>query len=346
MKDKKIENSNCRMGTVGGEAVIEGVMMSSKENYSVAVRKEDGSISITNKPRVSLRKKHKILNIPIVRGVVAMIESMTLSFKALNIAAEAFGLEDEEPSKFEKWLRKKFGKSIIDFVMVIAGVLGVALAMGLFIFLPSLFTKLIDNATGKNLGWIRNLIEGLIKITIFVLYLWSVSLIKDIRRTFEYHGAEHKSIFCYESGTELTPENAQKFKRFHPRCGTSLLFVILIISILIFSLPFVPWDNIWLRMAIKLPLIPIIIGIGFEYIVLVGKHNNIITRILAAPGLLMQRITTREPDLEQLEVAITALKNALPAEFPEINEPAKTNDNENTDTIIENPQEEENNTDE
>ncbi|MBQ3099567.1 MAG: DUF1385 domain-containing protein [Clostridia bacterium] len=320
MKKNKNCNQNCRLGKVGGAAVLEGVMMNGAGGYAVAVRREDKSISVSRHERTSIRKKHKILNLPIIRGVVGMIESMLLSFKALNISAEAFGLEEEEPSKFEKWLERKFGKSIIDVVMVIGTVLGVVLALGLFMYLPDLLTGFIDNLTGNRLGWAKNLVSGVFKIVIFIAYLLLVSLMKDIRRTFEYHGAEHKSIFCYEAGEELTPENAAKYKRFHPRCGTSFLFIMLIVSILIFSLPFVPWDNKWLRLLIKLPLLPVSIGIGFEFIQLTGKHDNWFTRALSAPGRWMQRITTREPDLEQLEIAIIALKTALPDQYPEMEE--------------------------
>lgn len=331
MKDKKNKIENpfaCRIGRVGGEAVLEGVMMRGTGQYSVAVRREDGSISVTTNEWVSIRKRHKILNLPIIRGVVSMIESMVLSFKVLNISAEAYGQTDEEPSKFEKWLDRHFGKSIIDVVMVIGTILGVALAVGLFIALPSLITKLINDASGDRLGWTRNLIEGVIKIGIFLAYLKLVSLMPDIKRTFEYHGAEHKSIFCYEAGMELTPENAATFKRFHPRCGTSFLFIVLIIGILIFSLPFVPWDNVWLRILIKLPLIPVVMGIGFEFIMLTGKFDNALTRALSWPGRMVQHITTREPDLEQLECAIIALKNALPDDFPEAAEETARRDAE------------------
>ncbi len=320
MKKNKENNQSCRLGKVGGAAVLEGVMMNGAGGYAVAVRREDKSISVTRQERTSVRKKYKILNLPIIRGVVGMVESMLLSFKALNISAEAFGLEEEEPSKFEKWLEKKFGKSIIDVVMVIGTVLGVALALGLFMFLPDLLTGFIDDLTGNRLGWTKNLVSGFFKIAIFIAYLLLVSLMKDIRRTFEYHGAEHKSIFCYEAGEELTPENAAKYKRFHPRCGTSFLFIMLIVSILIFSLPFVPWDNKWLRLLIKLPLLPVSIGIGFEFIQLTGKYDNWLTRALSAPGRWMQRITTREPDLEQLEIAIIALKTSLPDQYPEMEE--------------------------
>lgn len=315
MKKEKVKN--CRLGKIGGEAVIEGVMMRSGNKYAVACRREDGGITIVKDTCVSVRKKYKILNLPIIRGVAGMIESLILSFKSINIAADAMGLEEGEPSKFEKWLDRHFGKSIIDIIMVIATVLGVALACVLFMWLPALVAKGIEALIGAPLGGWKTLIEGIIKIAIFILYLLLVSLMKDIRRTFEYHGAEHKSIFCYEAGVELTPENAAKFKRFHPRCGTAFLFVALIISIIIFSIFRLPWDNTLLRLVVKLPLVPLIVGVGFEFIMLTGKHDNALTRILTAPGLFMQRITTREPDLEQLEIAIAALKSAMPDEFPE-----------------------------
>lgn len=319
MSKKEID---CRLNTVGGQAVLEGVMMKSKERYSVAVRKEDGSITVKDDTFTSIRKKYKILDIPVVRGVVNFVETMKLSFKTLMMSAEAMGLEDFEESKFEKWLNKHFGKSIMNIIMAISTVLGLALGFGLFFFLPIFITKAIDSAAGENLGWIKNLIEGVLKIVIFVGYLFLVSFMKDIRRTFEYHGAEHKSIFCYESGTELTPENVQKFKRFHPRCGTSFMFVMLILSILIFSLPFVTWSNMLLRMITKILFLPLIVGIGYEFIMYAGKHsNNIFIRMLSAPGLWIQRITTLEPDLDQIEVAITALKSSMPSEFPDFKVP-------------------------
>lgn len=313
---------NTRLNTVGGQAVLEGVMMKSKEQYSVAVRKEDGTIAVKNDKFTSVRKKFKILNIPVIRGFVNFIETMILSFKTLMMSAEAMGFEELEESKFEKWLNKHFGKSIMNIIMVISSVLGLALGLGLFFFLPIYITKTIDNAAGQNLGWFKNLIEGLLKIIIFIGYLWAVSLMKDIRRTFEYHGAEHKSIFCYESGEELTPENVKKFIRFHPRCGTSFMFVMLFISIIVFSLPFITWDNMALRMITKLAMMPFIVGIGYEFIMYAGKHsNNIFIRALSTPGLWIQRITTREPDLEQIEIAITALKSSMPSEFPDFKLP-------------------------
>lgn len=310
---------NCRLGKVGGEAVLEGVMMRCGDRYSIASRKEDGSITVSNHSYTSVRKRNKFFNLPLIRGIVALVESFTLSFKVLSTSAEAIGIDLDEPeTKFEKWLLDKFGDKVFNIIMGIAGFLGVLLAVGLFFLLPTALVKGVDSLLGMaglTLGWAKTLIEGIIRIGIFVCYILLVSLMPDIRRTFEYHGAEHKTIACYEAGVELTPENAKNYTRFHARCGTSFIFVMLILSVLVFSLPFVPWDNIWIRYLIKLPLMPIICGLGFEFISYAGKHDNLLTRILSAPGLWMQRVTTREPDLKQLEIAITALKSSMPDEF-------------------------------
>lgn len=315
---KNNSESNPRLGVVGGQAVLEGVMMRHKNRYSVSVRRENGEIVTENREFISVRKKIKILNIPIIRGTVNFIEMMILSYKTLSISAEAYGIdEEEEESKFEKWLRTKFGKSIMDIVMVISTVLGLALGVGIFFFLPIFLTKGVDHIVGGKLGWFKNLVEGIIKVVIFIAYLWGVSFMSEIKRTFEYHGAEHKSIFCYESGEELTPENAKKFKRFHPRCGTSFMFVMIAISIIIYSLPFVTWDSVIIRFLTKLAMLPIVVGAGYEFLMYAGKHDNRLVRALSAPGLWMQRITTREPDLDQLAVAIEALKSSMPEEFPE-----------------------------
>lgn len=316
---KKNKVTNCRLGTVGGQAVLEGVMMKGKEKYSIAVRREDGSISLSENYHRSVRQKNAFLRIPIIRGIVGFVESMVLNFKTLSISAKQYGgLEEIEPeSKFEKWLQRKFGDKLMNAVMGISMVFGIVLAIALFLLLPSYAVKLIDMIPGVNLGIWKSTVEGIIKIAIFVSYLLLVSLMKDIRRTFEYHGAEHKSIFCYEAGEELTVENVKKHRRYHPRCGTSFIFVVLIISILINSLPIITWDNMLLRTLLKLAMLPLIVGISFEFIMLAGKHNNIITRIFSAPGLWMQRITTREPDESQIECAIIALKSALPEEFPD-----------------------------
>ena len=313
---------NCRLGTVGGQAVIEGVMMKNKDEYALAVRMPEGNIRVTKDKCKSIKEKFKPFGWPIIRGVVNMIESLVLSMKTLTISADAFGLEEEE-TKFEIWLREKFGKSLLDVVMAIAMVLGVALGIGLFFFLPLFISSSLFDKAGQETKWYATLFEGGIKIAIFVGYIWAVSLMKDIRRVFEYHGAEHKTIFCYEAGEELTPENVKKYKRFHPRCGTSFIFVILLLSIVVSSVVYsfpIMKSNIILKFASKLLTLPLTVGIGYEFIRFAGKHDNVITRILSAPGLWMQRITTREPDETQIEVAIASLKCALPEEFPEAEE--------------------------
>ena len=319
---------NARCNRVGGEAVLEGLMMRAGERASTALRMQDGTIHILERKFVSVRKKYKILGWPIIRGVVSFVESLILSFRTLTLSAEAMGEDgEEEQTKFEKWLEKTFGKSIYDFVMVIGTVLGFALAFGLFFYLPMIATKGLDSLCGGHLGWFKNLIEGLIRIGIFVVYILLVSLMPDIRRTFQYHGAEHKSIFCYEAGLDLTVENVKKQSRFHPRCGTSFIFVIMILSIIVFS--FVTWDKLWMRLLLKLPLLPLITGIGFEFLMYSGKHDNVITRIATAPGLLMQRLTTKEPDEGQIEVGIAALKSALIGEFDDlITEPVEGKEDE------------------
>ena len=293
-------------------------MRTSRERYSVAVRLESGDIDITTNRTVPLKNKYKILGWPLIRGVVNFGETLALSYKTLEISARAIGVDEEaSETKFEKWLREKFGRGIMDVVMVISTVFGVGLGIALFFFLPILVTKGIDALAGGSLGIVRNLIEGIVKIGIFVGYIALVSLMPDIRRTFEYHGAEHKSIFCYESGDELTVENAKKHTRFHPRCGTSFLIFMLLISVLLYSLPVFTWDNMVLRMATKLLFLPLLVALGYEFIRYAGRHNNLLVRILSKPGIWMQRLTTREPDEEQLEVAIAALKSALPEEFPD-----------------------------
>ncbi|MBQ9116069.1 MAG: DUF1385 domain-containing protein [Clostridia bacterium] len=319
-KTEKQATSCPRLGAVGGQAVLEGIMMRNGDSYAVGVRRETGEISIAKGEFVSVRKKHKILDLPIIRGSVNMVESMILSFRTLETSAKQFGLEEpeEEPSKLDKWLTEHFGNKIIDVIMVLAMILGVALSLGLFFFLPSLVTKLLDTYLfDGSMGWWKNLIEGVMKIVIFILYLLLTSLMKDIKRTFEYHGAEHKTIFCYEAGEELTPANVMKYKRFHPRCGTSFLFIIIFLNILIFSLPIFTWENVLLRFATKLLTLPLVVGVGYEFLRFTGRHPNIVTKILSYPGLLMQRITTREPDEGQIEVAIHALKAAMPEEFPD-----------------------------
>ena len=306
-----------RCGIVGGQAVLEGVMMKSYERCSLAVRTPDGEIALDNSTFTSLRKKYKICALPIIRGCVSFVEQLKLSMDMLTKSAEMQGVDLDEPeTKFEKCLIEKCGDKLMPIISAIGMVLGLALGVGMFLLLPTFGAKGLDFLTGGFIGkyaLLRSFVEGLIRMALFVGYVWGVSFMPDIRRTYEYHGAEHKSVACFEAGLELTPENARKCTRFHPRCGTSFIFVMLILSIIINS--FLSWDNVWIRFGSKILILPLIVGLGFEFIRYAGAHANPFTKIFSAPGLWMQRITTREPDDSQLEVALLALKNAIPDEF-------------------------------
>lgn len=331
MKNKQKSTDCCqnrRLNKVGGQAVLEGVMMKAGSRVVTTCRKEDGTLAVNDSTFSSVRKKHKILNIPILRGVINFFEMMALSVKTLGASADAMGLDEtENPGKVEKWLSKKLGISITDIVMVISVILGLALSVFLFLFLPIwttaginfLLYKFGSNAMGPVLTAV---VEGIIKLGIFIAYLALVSLMRDIKRTFMYHGAEHKSIACFESGDELTPENAKKHTRFHPRCGTSFMFFMILLGIFagIIIKTTIPGLPTWLYTVIRLLILPLVMGMGYEIIMLAGKHDNIVTRILSAPGLWVQRITTKEPDEDMLEVAIVSIKCALRDEYPEFKE--------------------------
>ncbi len=321
------EVASCRLGRVGGQAVLEGVMMKAGERTVTSCRKEDGSVYVNDAKFVSVRKKHKILNIPILRGVINFVEMMILSVKTLNASADALGLEDEE-GKCEKWLKKHLGIGITDIIMVIATILGLALSVVLFMFLPNLISSLIDKhlVNGK-LGIWTAVIEGVVKIVIFISYLALVALLPDIKRTFMYHGAEHKSIACFEAGAELTPENAKKYKRFHPRCGTSFMFFMILLGVFAGLFVRMLFENVFhiklgtlAYTGIRLLILPLVMGLGYEFIMFAGKHDNIFTRVLSAPGLWVQRITTKEPTEDMLEIAIISIKCALRDDFPEFME--------------------------
>lgn len=325
MSEKKKKCSckdNPRLGKVGGQAVLEGVMMKAGTRTVTSCRKEDGSIYVQDGTFVSVRQKHKILNIPILRGVINFVEMMILSVKTLSVSADALEIEDEE-GKCEKWLKKHIGIRLTDVIMIIGTVLGIALSLFLFMFLPNFFSSLIDKYLADgNLGLWTAVVEGGVKILIFLAYLWLVSFIPDIKRTFMYHGAEHKSIACFEAGAELTPENARNYKRFHPRCGTSFMFFMILLGICagLFVKMLIPGLNTWAYTGIRLLILPLVMGLGYEFIMFAGKHDNIITRVLSAPGLWVQRITTKEPTLDMLEIAITSIKCALRDDFPEFKE--------------------------
>ena len=305
--------------SVGGQALIEGVMMQGPKGVATAVRKPDNSICVEYHDVKHLKDKNKIFGLPIIRGIVAFIESMILGYKLLMYSAEVSGMEDIEDvemNKFEKWLTDKLGDKFMDFIMVIASILGFALAFVIFFFLPVFIFNKLNALCNMSLTAWQGTIEGCMKIVIFVINMLLVSQMNDIKRLFKNHGAEHKSIACYENGEDLTVENVKKCSRFHPRCGTSFMFVMLILSIVVVTLlslvvPSELKQNTIAWMFIKLPLIPIIMGLGYEFIKYAGKHNNLFVKIVSAPGLWMQRITTKEPDDDIIEVGIESLKAVI-----------------------------------
>lgn len=302
---------SCKKTTIGGQALIEGILMLGPEKAATAIRKADGEIELKIEPADSLKNKYKVLNLPFIRGVIGLFESMKRGIKALNYSASFELAEEEEtaPSKLDEWLDKKFGMEKVEkAVMGAATVLGVIIPVVLFIFLPTLLAGFLDKYIGS--GVLRNLTEGGIRIVIFLLFMFSVSRMKDMQRVFAYHGAEHKSIYCYEAGEELTVENVKKFSKEHPRCGTSFLFSVMIISILVFSV--VRWSNPFVRMALRLLLLPVVVGISYEVNRFIGRHDNWFTKIIRAPGLWFQSFTTFEPDDSMIEVGIAALKEVIP----------------------------------
>lgn len=302
------------MTSIGGQALIEGVMMKGVSETAMAVRLPDGTIDVEKWQTKSPKDRPFWFRVPFLRGIFNFVETMITGYKTLMKSAEKSGFEEEEePSKFDKWLNEKLGDKVMAVVSVIALVLSVALALGLFMFLPAAIVKLVE-FLGLPLGNFKTLIEGVIKMAVFLGYIVLTAQMKEIKRVYGYHGAEHKSIACYEHGEELTVENVRKHSRFHPRCGTSFMFLVLFISILVFSVFQVPWDNLLLRVLIKVALLPLIVGIGYELIKLAGRHQNWLTKIISAPGLWIQRITTNEPDDSQIEVAIASLTAVLPHE--------------------------------
>lgn len=293
--------------SIGGQALIEGIMMRGPVLTSMATRMPDGSIDVETWNTHKGSKTPWTRKTPFIRGIFNMVDSMVVGYHCLMKSAEKAGVE-EEPTKFDKWLEKKLGHNMMKVLGGFAAVLGVALAAVLFIFIPTGLSSLLKPLLGAGIG--LSLIEGLIKVIILVGYMWLCSRMKEIHRVFEYHGAEHKSIACYEAGLPLTVENIRPQRRFHPRCGTSFLFLVVFISIIVGS--FISWDNPAIRMLLKLALIPVVVGISYELIKLAGRSDGILTRIISAPGMWLQRITTCEPDDSQIECAIAALEAVIP----------------------------------
>ncbi|MBQ4515844.1 MAG: DUF1385 domain-containing protein [Clostridia bacterium] len=312
MKENK--SQACHMTSIGGQAVIEGVMMRGPKDIAIAVRKPDGEIEIDKKPVSSLLLKHKWLKLPIIRGVVSFIESLIVGTKALMWSASFYDIEEEEDKKKKEEMTEEERKKLeekenkaLNFAIYSSVALALVLGVGIFMLLPTVLVGFIKDLIP--VGFLATLLEGIVRIAIFLIYIALVSNMKDIKRVFEYHGAEHKTIFCYESGAELTPENARKFSRLHPRCGTSFLLIVMVVSIILFS--FISWSNPWQRILIRLALLPVVAGISYEVIKFAGRSKSKFMQIVSKPGMWLQNLTTREPDDSQLEVAIASLKSVL-----------------------------------
>lgn len=288
---------------IGGQAVLEGVMMKNQDRYAVAVRKPDGSIGIEIENYQGVLKNSKIKKLPFIRGVFNFVDSLLLGTKSLNFSA-SFYEEEEEETKFDKALNKLTKGKGEEIISAIVMVFAVLLAVGIFIVLPYFLSSLVQDYV-KNTSLIL-IFEGVLRILIFVLYVWVISLLKDINRLYRYHGAEHKCINCLERGRELTVRNVMRSSRLHKRCGTSFMFYVMFVSIILSF--FIHADNVVLKVLLRIALLPVVAGISYEIIRLAGRSNNIIVRILSAPGMLIQRMTTKEPDREMIEVAIASVE--------------------------------------
>ena len=302
---------------IGGQAVMEGIMMRNGSEYSVAVRKENGEIEVKKETYKGVGSKCRLFRLPFIRGIFSFVDSLVLGMKSLNYSASLFmedGEEEEEPGRFEKWLQKKFGDKAEKVIMDLTMVISIILAMGIFMVFPTWVSTLMKPLLGNGI-WMA-LFEGVLRIAIFIAYVGLISLMPDIKRTYMYHGAEHKTIRCYEAQLPLTVENCRGMTRLHPRCGTSFLFVVVAISILLFALvsAVFPTSNMLVRMLIRLALLPFVVSISYECNRFVGRHDNGLTRALSAPGMWFQHFTTNEPDDSMLEVAIEALKLVIPDE--------------------------------
>lgn len=295
---------------IGGQALIEGVMMKGIYTSAMACRLPDGTIDVETWEEKNGKNAPWYRKTPFIRGIFNFVSSLIDGYRCLMKSADKQMTEDsdEELSKIDKWINEHFGEKIMSIVSVISVIFSLVICIFLFKFLPMWISGFLKKFISSTI--ILTIIEGIIKIGIFVGYLAVTALMKDIKRTYEYHGAEHKTIACYEAGEELTVENVKKYTRFHPRCGTSFIFISLFISIFVFC--FITWSNMWARMALQIVLLPVIIGISYELIRIAGRYDNIFTKIISAPGLRLQRLTTREPDGSEIEVAIAAIKPCIP----------------------------------
>ena len=296
----------------GGQALIEGIMMRGLKKQAVVVRKPDGTLAIRESQLRFIKDRFPVLGLPLIRGMVTFVASMVEGVRALMYSAEFFPEEEgetEESSRFEAWLERTLGSDqAASFFVTVSVILGIGMSIGLFFLLPTLLGSVVTFFTDSMV--VRNVAESLMKLAIFVGYLALCSRMKDIHRVFQYHGAEHKTIFCYENEEPLTVENVKKHSRFHPRCGTSFMIFMLVLGILIGV--FIPFTNPFLRSFTKILLIPLVVALGYEVIRFCGRHDNLFTRIISAPGMWVQRITTKEPKDDMIEVAIQALEAVIP----------------------------------
>ncbi len=293
-------------GALGGQAVIEGVMMRGKSRYSVAVRRPDKKIEVKLHNNKSLSEKYVVARIPFIRGIVNFVESMTVGMKTLSYSS-SFYEEDEEETKADKFIKEVFKEKAESVIIGLTLCLSVIVAIALFMLLPAAIGEFIGKWVDSRM--LLSVIEGGIRLFIFIVYVILISQMEDIKRVFMYHGAEHKTINCYESGDALTPENVAKHSRYHKRCGTSFLFIVMVVSIFIFM--FITADQMWLRFLLRLLLIPVVAGISYEFIKLAGKNDNLIMNILSRPGMWIQKLTTKEPDEEMIQVAIISVESVL-----------------------------------
>ena len=307
--------AECFRTSIGGQALIEGILMRGPEKQAIVIRRPDGGLEIRTEELRLIKERYPVLGLPLIRGCVTFLDSLVRGTKALMFSAEFYPEEEAaQPSKLEQWLQEHlsseaFSKAVIGLSVV----LGIAFSVGLFFLLPAALTGLLGRFLPLNKLAV-SLVEGLVRIVIFFLYMVLVSNMQDIRRVFSYHGAEHKTIFCYERGLELTVENVRKMPRHHPRCGTSFLFVVVAIAILVHAAMFsvITPPNLLVRMLLQLLSLPVIVAISYEFNRFAGGHDNALTRLLTAPGLWMQNFTTFEPDDSMIEVGIESLKQVLP----------------------------------
>ena len=310
-----ISDKPVRQNYIGGQAVIEGVMMRGKKMYAMAVRTPDGTLAVEKKDIDDVFSRYKIFKYPIFRGIASFIQSLIIGTKIIMRSTQLAGLEEEtdentEPSKFEKALQKMFGDKLTDVLIYISVAVSLVFSIGLFFVLPVFIGSLLRPILPGT--WALGIAEGLIRIAIFLLYLFLVSRMKEIKRVFQYHGAEHKTINCFEHGEELTVENVKKYTRLHKRCGTSFLLIVMIISMVVFF--FIRTDTMWLRLVSRILLVPFVAGISYEVIRWAGRSDSPVVKIVSAPGLCLQKITTAEPDGSQIEAAIAAMKGVLEEE--------------------------------